>query len=122
MMRPVSNLPLGIIEPTNYYQFSVKLREGDLIVAYTDALTDIHKPAGMRLGESGLLDLATRVPPSDPRDTTARVLEAIDQWSNNTAADDDRTLIAMRHNGSNPPPMTVRQALKSMAKLVGLAR
>lgn len=122
MMRPVSNLPLGIIEPTSYCQFSVKLCEGDVIVAYTDALTDVHKPEGFRLGESGLLQLATDVQASEPRNVTASMLDRVDQWSENNVPEDDRTLIVMRHNASDPPEMTVRQAIKSMAKMIGLSR
>jgi serine phosphatase RsbU (regulator of sigma subunit) len=122
MMRPVSNLPLGIIEPTSYCQFSVKLCEGDVIVAYTDALTDVHKPEGLRLGELGLLKLATHVQVSEPRNVTASVLDRVDRWSENNVPDDDRTLIVMRHNASEPPEMTVRQAIRSMAKMVGLSK
>jgi sigma-B regulation protein RsbU (phosphoserine phosphatase) len=56
----VANLPLGIIEPTEYRQFAAKLAMGDVVIIYTDAITEARNPAGEMLGERGLLELAQR--------------------------------------------------------------
>ena len=60
MLSPVANLPLGVIEPTEYRQFAAKLEIGDLVIIYTDAMTEARNPAGEMLGERGLLELAQR--------------------------------------------------------------
>jgi hypothetical protein len=59
-LSPVANLPLGIIEPTEYQQFAAKLEPGDLVIIYTDAMTEARNPAGEILGDRGLLGLAQR--------------------------------------------------------------
>jgi sigma-B regulation protein RsbU (phosphoserine phosphatase) len=59
-LSPVANLPLGIIEPTEYRQFAAKLEMGDMVIIYTDAMTEARNPAGEILGERGLLELAQR--------------------------------------------------------------
>ena len=59
-LSSVANLPLGIIEPTEYRQFAAKLEMGDMVIIYTDALTEARNPAGEMLGEPGLLELAQR--------------------------------------------------------------
>ena len=58
----VMNLPLGIIEPTDYAQFAVKLSKGDLVLLYTDSLIESSDAEGNQLGESGLLSLVDGPP------------------------------------------------------------
>lgn len=57
-LSPVANLPLGIIEPTKYRQFAAKLAMGDVVILYTDAMTEARNPAGEMLDERRLLELA----------------------------------------------------------------
>jgi len=59
-LSSVANLPLGIIEPTKYQQFAAKLAMGDVVIIYTDAMTEARNPAGEMLDERGLLKLAER--------------------------------------------------------------
>ncbi|MHC4093657.1 MAG: PP2C family protein-serine/threonine phosphatase, partial [Planctomycetota bacterium] len=43
-LSPIANLPLGIIEPTEYRQFAAKLAMGDVVIIYTDAMTEARNP------------------------------------------------------------------------------
>lgn len=119
-LKPVANLPLGIIEPTEYVQFAVKLSPGDSMVLYTDALTEARDPAGQLLGEDGLVHFLGEMPPSDPQGVGLALLRRVHEWRNHGAREDDETVIVMQHNGGGPSRMTARQALKSMAKMIGL--
>ncbi len=118
----VANLPLGIIQPTAYYQFAVKLAPGDMVLLFTDGLTEARNAAGAVLGEPGLLDLAREIPPSEPSRFGAALLDRIEAWRGGTASQDDETLIVLHHNASESPPMTLGQALRSLAKMLGLRR
>ena len=51
----LANLPLGLDDETRYGTSRVKLGRGDLVVFYTDALTEAADGSGQLLGESGLL-------------------------------------------------------------------
>lgn len=119
---PLANLPLGVIEPTDYYQFAVKLEQDDLVVFYTDALIEAANAQNQQLGEAGLLRVVSQLQPCEPRDFAELLLARVDQWRDGVQRDDDQTLIVMHHNGSGPPKMTVRQAAKTMAKIFGLMR
>ena len=57
--QQLSNLPLGLDDETHYGTSGVKLGRGDLVLFYTDALTEAADASGQLLGESGLLDAAT---------------------------------------------------------------
>jgi len=121
-LRPVANLPLGVVEPTDYHQFSVKLDKGDIVLVYTDALIEARNPDDQQLGEAGLLELVAQVDPDDPQQIASEVLARVERYRGGRAPDDDQTLIVLYHNASDPPAMTVRQALTSLAKMVGIAR
>ena len=51
------NIPLGLIDATEYEQFDVELSEGDCLVSYSDALIECSDASGEMLGESGLLKI-----------------------------------------------------------------
>ncbi|MBN1489215.1 MAG: serine/threonine-protein phosphatase [Phycisphaerae bacterium] len=121
-LRPVANLPLGVIEPTHYYQFDIQLAEGDVVLIYTDALIEVPRADGARLGEAGLLALAESIAPAAPAQVARALLDAVAAWSGHAAAEDDQTLIVLRHNASDPPRMNVKQAIRSLAKMIGLRR
>jgi sigma-B regulation protein RsbU (phosphoserine phosphatase) len=119
-LRPVANLPLGVIEPTDYHQFAVKLDKDDLVLVYTDALTEASDPQGALLGEEGLLRLASELEISGPQEVGRSLLNKVDQWRGHRTPEDDQTLVVLHHNATEPPRMSVSQALKSMARMLGL--
>jgi phosphoserine phosphatase RsbU/P len=121
-LRPLANLPLGIVEPTDYHQFSVKLEKGDLVVVYTDALIEAKNRHDKPLGEAGLLDLVSQLDPNEPHHMASRVLARVEAYRDGLAPDDDQTLVVLHHNASDPPAMTLRQALKSISRMLGLRR
>ncbi len=120
--KAVANLPLGIIEPTDYSQFAVKLERGDLVILYTDALIEACDSAGTQLGEVGLLDRARTVQVTEPQEVAEHLLQAVDAWRGGVSAADDQTLIVLHHNAGDPPKMTLTQAIRTLAKMIGLSR
>jgi sigma-B regulation protein RsbU (phosphoserine phosphatase) len=119
-MRPVRNLPLGVLEPMAYQQFAVKLSEQDLVLVYTDGLTEARNRSDELLGEDGLLRFVHEIAPSAPERIGAELLQKIDRWRDGQPSDDDQTLIVLRQNGGERPRPTVRSALRVMTRLLGL--
>jgi len=122
LLRPVANLPLGIIESTDYHQFDVKLEKDDLVIIYSDALIEAPNPQGVRLEEEGLRCLAGQIQISGPEQVGRALLGKVDEWRGHTAPRDDETIIVLHHNASDPPKISVAQALKSGMKMLGLVR
>jgi len=52
----VSGLPVGLIPGTDYRQTVVTLKTGDLLVLYTDGITEAENAAGQDLGRGRLLE------------------------------------------------------------------
>jgi len=117
----ISNLPLGIIQQTDYPQFATRLVAGDILLSYTDALIEASDLAGNQLGEQGLLGVVRRlgVDGLTPDQIGPAILEAVAAHRAGKPADDDVTLLVMYHTATNPPD-GVWDRLKALGRLVGL--
>lgn len=116
-----NNLPLGMIDPTHYVQFMVQLEPGDFVVLYTDWLLEAMNPLGQMLGEQGVLNLVSHCDRSSPRALGQDILRLGSEYRGLAAADDDQTLVVLHHNAQNAPSQPVREAVRYVAGLLGLA-
>ncbi len=95
-----TNIPWGIDEVCNYDQFDVRLRVGDLVMCFTDSLTEARLPSGELLGQDGLVRIISALDLSDPAALTSTLLKAIEADGYRT--DDDVTVLLFRPNGMTP--------------------
>ena len=113
-------VPLGIDEQSPYSEFTVGLGRGDLVLVYTDALTEAMNPAGQQLGEDGLVALARGLEGNDPRRIGTDMLAGVARHRAGRPADDDVTLLALRHTASGPRRLSVGEKLDVYAKVFGM--
>lgn len=118
----IKNLPLGVIDPTSYGQFAVRLDPGDMVVAYTDALIEASDFNGRQLGEAGLLEIVRGASRECPRSLAEGVLRAVAHYTGDADVADDATLLVLRHTGEDPPAMTLRERAKVTARMLGITR
>ena len=116
----LANLPLGIDESSGYEQFAITLGADDLLLLYTDALTEASDASGTPLGEGGLLALARGLDPSPPSRFGPALLRAVGHYRGDLPADDDVTLMTLHHNAGPPAPPTLGEKLDVYAKVFGL--
>lgn len=88
--------PLGLIPGTYYRQIAFKLAPADLLVLYTDGLSEAMDCAGKELGRKGLLELAGRLPVDSPLAAGEALLEGIEALRQDTPPSDDRTLVILQ--------------------------
>ncbi len=94
-------LPLGILEDQEYRQATVVLEPGDLLLLYTDGITEARGPLaadGSRplLGLERLDRLLCDCGGAGAEECVARVRAEVAAFSDNTTPADDQTLIAIR--------------------------
>lgn len=89
----LTNLPLGIAEPTGYDQFAMRLERGDIVLFYTDSLIESRNPEGEFLTENGLLSLVAALDISDLSSFIPRMLAAIRTRAGGLEAEDDVTAL-----------------------------
>lgn len=118
----ITNLPLGILEPTRYEQFGLELARGDLVLVYTDALVEARAPSGELLGEEGLRRILDGLAAPDPAALIPAILAAIEGWRAGAPPDDDVTLLLLRSNGSARQAPILRRLAASVRFLGILLR
>lgn len=118
-----SNLPLGVIDPTSYEQFAIRLERGDLLALYSDAFLEARGTDGKPWGEEGLLDVVRAVTgsaPIDPSSLRVAVMDEIARRTNEARLDDDATMIVLHHNASDPPEQSLGERIRVLGKMLGL--
>ena len=98
----LANIPLGIVEVGAYEQQKLKLPVGDLVLLYTDSLTESRKADGTLLGVKGLLDVVRQLDVSDPGEFLAQLLEAVRSLHPTNLKTDDVTALLFRPNNLAP--------------------
>jgi sigma-B regulation protein RsbU (phosphoserine phosphatase) len=88
------NLPLGIEENEKYVERRDQLFAGDLLVFYTDGITEARAPAG-DMFDPERLDAAIG-PAKSANDAVKQTLEAVNAFTNGLPLTDDRTLLAAK--------------------------
>jgi serine phosphatase RsbU (regulator of sigma subunit) len=96
------NMPLGIIDVTEYEQFDVELESGDCVLTYTDALIESRDADGEMLGEAGLLRILRLLGDVEPQLLTKTLLREIKDRFPDNLTEDDVTVLLVRANGHKP--------------------
>lgn len=120
-----ANLPLGILDMSQYEQFSMRLREGDMVLCYTDSLIEAKDEKGKWLGTDGLLEIVRTIDVSDPGEFINRLLPKIAAKAPGNLEDDDVTALLFRHNGLAPRISFFKKAmapLRVLAAAIGSLR
>ncbi len=111
------NLPLGIQDTTLYQTKELSIESDDLLILYTDALTEARDAGGKQLGEGGLLTLIESIPSSIPFDQFGRgLMSAVLAYSNGVSSDDE-TLMVIRF-GHGRQPVGIIERLRGYAKVL----
>ena len=114
------NIPFGIDETASYDQFLIRMDPEDLVVFYTDALTEAMDSSGTMLGEEGLLAIARGLDVGKPEQLGPDLVEGVRQHRAGIAADDDVTLLVLHHNAGPARKPSIGEKLDIYAKVFGL--
>ena len=91
----VGGPPLGILPRVRYEQEEVRLRQGDVVLLYTDGATESRDPKDRHFGIKGL-ELALSGAGESAEQTIAAVIAALANHRGDRRHEDDQTLVAMR--------------------------
>jgi phosphoserine phosphatase RsbU/P len=94
-----TNLPLGLLEISEYDQFDIELEPGDCVLSYTDALMESNDASGAMLGENGVLRILRLVGDAEPQTLIEKLLAEIAARYPLNLTEDDVTMLLVRANG-----------------------
>jgi len=113
-----NNMPLGILDITEYEQLDLQLETGDCVLSYTDALTESRDADGEMLGEAGLLRILKLLGEIEPRLLTRTLLREIRDRHSENLTEDDVTVLLVRANGRRPR-FSLRETLWAQLRFAG---
>lgn len=117
-----SNIPLGILDMTDYQQFDVRLGVGDLVLAYTDSLIESRDSDGEMFGAQGLLQLVEGVDCAECATFVPRLLEEIGRRADGNLHGDDVTVMLFRPNGLGQRVAFKDKMLAPLRVMKGMAK
>jgi phosphoserine phosphatase RsbU/P len=91
-----SGVPLGLLEQIDYERRVVRPQPGDLVVLYSDGLSEATDPAGEELGRDRLLSIARDLDRSSASSFGMRLVAALAAFRGHVPPADDQTVIVLR--------------------------
>jgi sigma-B regulation protein RsbU (phosphoserine phosphatase) len=86
---------LGLFPEVEYEEADIHLRPGDLLVAFTDGVTEALNLKGEEFGEQRLKDLLCRTAGAPAQDIASKLRDAMREWIGDAEQHDDLTFLAM---------------------------
>ncbi|HEX8686325.1 MAG TPA: SpoIIE family protein phosphatase, partial [Pyrinomonadaceae bacterium] len=87
---------LGAFDGLSFEEGQAALGEGDLLVVYSDGLTEAQDAAGEEFGERRLAELAADRRADTPENIRRRIFDEIDRWTGQAERGDDQTLVILK--------------------------
>ncbi len=87
---------LGVFEDCYYEQETVRMESGDLLVLFTDGLTESLDREGNEFGEERLRDTLTACAHLSADEVRDKVVGQVREWSAGAAQHDDLTFVVMK--------------------------
>jgi phosphoserine phosphatase RsbU/P len=87
---------IGAFNNCVYEQETIQMESGDLLVAYTDGVTEARNADGQEFGEAslrGIIDCSANVP---PQQLSERIVESVRDWCGEVPPHDDLTLVVIK--------------------------
>jgi len=87
---------LGMLAGAEYREATLDLAPGDVLLAFTDGLTETRNPDGEELGEARLIELAAAHADAPVRALRDAILAGVDRFAGTAPRHDDLTLVVAR--------------------------
>ena len=96
LSKEIADLPLGLIAGTSYRQTAVQLEPDDLLLLYTDGISESYDESGAQLGLERLLSIARNLPTETASAAGKGLLAAVARFRGTAASADDETVVALQ--------------------------
>ena len=93
-------LLVGFQESAAYLQGSIQLQPGDLLLLYTDGVTDTEDQEGTTFGSARLLEWACQQAGRSPLEVEESLIHRLSQFCRGTRQADDLTVLVVQYSGS----------------------
>ncbi|HTU99740.1 MAG TPA: PP2C family protein-serine/threonine phosphatase, partial [Luteitalea sp.] len=99
-----TGMALGLSRKAAFTEATLTLAPGDLLMAYSDGITEAESPAGAAFEEDGLKVLADSMGGLDAGLVARRVIDEVKAHTDDSVLFDDLTVLVCRRLDDAPPP------------------
>ncbi len=99
-MLPAKNVPLGLLEQSEYAATEIRLRPHDVLVLYTDGMVEAPNPLGELYGLARLKKVLSACRAGSSEQLVAAVFDDVREFTQNTLPGDDVSLLIARYEGN----------------------
>lgn len=89
----VTGTVVGLFPSMTYEERSIRICDGDILIAYTDGITEPENAYGEEFGAERLAETILRYQNAEPCEIVARTMESVKQWSTAPELPDDMTVL-----------------------------
>lgn len=98
---PPTGMALGLSRRASYEEATVTLAPGDLLLAYSDGITEAESPAGVSFDNEGLRVLADQMAGLRAGLVARRVIDEVKTHTDDSVLFDDLTVLVCRRQGAD---------------------
>lgn len=117
-----NNLPLGVLEGEIYDQISVAFEPGDLLLFFSDGITEARNPAGEFFGADRLVEFVRSHADLEPAMLVEAIRKTVFEFSGSARLTDDLTGVAIRVEEKRVPLIRTELEIRSDLKELRQAR
>ncbi len=91
-----TGIPLGMFSGKTWRDATISVEPSDLLVLYSDGLTEAHNTAAELFGEDRLIKIISTNPETSAQDINGQIIEAVQDFRGTAPQFDDITLLMVR--------------------------
>lgn len=89
---------LGLMEDQKFGVENVRMHPGDILLLYTDGITEARNKTGAFFGEERLYELLRKYHNESPKNISAHILDELQRFSSDSVYSDDKTLVVIKRD------------------------
>jgi sigma-B regulation protein RsbU (phosphoserine phosphatase) len=89
----VGGTVVGLFSPITYEQAEIQIQPGDLLLAFTDGITEPENNYGEEFGEDRVLEVVRRALNASPRVLVEEIYRSVSDWTGSPELQDDMTVV-----------------------------
>ena len=98
--KTIDDTPLGIADEATYGQTKVILDPGDMMLCFSDSVTESESEDGRQIGAAGVLKMVSQLSSVEPAEIISQLVHRIGAMNTSNLKQDDTTLLLLQATGT----------------------
>ena len=100
----IGGIVVGIMPEYPFQETSIKLNAGEILVIFSDGITEAMNESGEEFEEDRLIKLLLELRDKSTDEIIAAILEKVNEFSGHAEPMDDKTIVVIKHDDGSPTP------------------